>query len=431
MAQKHGVLDRLVFIGLAIANPDVRQRLRKADPKAHVACLATAEGIDTALKDTDSDWIYVRHLPTQDKVARVHAAGKRLFLSGPKVAGVETDNWKQAAARGIDALLTDFPLELANQLRSKGDSGAGKPVRIASDVSGHIHPAACVTRSGAILVIFSKMDFKDLRLSRSTDGCKTWSEPVAVPPTEKLSIYPGSLTTLRDGRVVHAWNTWYNDDKGARSRFVQFSISSDEGKTWSEAKSLPKNPAAHRIIRHPIVELGPNQWLFSLSDRTVIYDPQTEKLTPLGNGLTHGLVPIVRTPKGTLVSGSGWRSTDQGKTWKKIAPFPRIDKDGWRYEMIALSNGWLVASEVVGPGFGGERWRFLISRDDGQSWDLDGTVDFYKPGRPIGGRGCPRTVPLDRDTLGTVIYDVDPKQPGGPGIFWVRTPLFAHRPVGR
>ena len=81
------------------------------------------------MKERDADWIYLRHLPTRDEVDRVHAAGKRLFLSGPKVAGLETDNWKQATERGIDAILTDFPLELANLLRSKRTRFPGEPVR--------------------------------------------------------------------------------------------------------------------------------------------------------------------------------------------------------------------------------------------------------------------------------------------------------------
>jgi glycerophosphoryl diester phosphodiesterase len=434
LAQKHGVLNQLVFIGRAINEPEVRQRLRKADAKTHVAYLArAADAIDAAVKDSNADWIYIRFLPSLTDVGRVHAAGKRFFLSGPKVAGVEIDTWKLAIDLGIDAILTDHPLELGKLMRAGTADETAKPIRVASEVSGHIHPAACVTKSGTLLVIYSKSDFKDLRLSRSIDGGKTWSEPVAVPHTEKLSIYPGSLTALRDGRIIHAWNTWYADDKAkdGKSRFPQFSISNDDGKTWSEPKSLPKNPEAPSIIRHPIVELSPNEWLFSLSDKTVVYDPRSEKLTPLGDGHQHGLVPLVRTPKGTFASGSGLRSADQGKTWQKIAPFPQIGADGWRFDMIALENGWLLASEVVGPGFGGDRWRFVASRDDGQSWDFDAAVDFYNPGRPIGGRGCPRTVQVDKETLGTVFYDTDPKQAGGPGVFFMRTPLTRLQPRGR
>src|SRR5262245_31732425 len=81
---------------------------------------------------------------------------------------------------------------------------APKPVRIASGVSGHIHPAACVSKKGTVVVIFCQSDYKDHRLTRSTDGGLTWSNPEPFAPTAKLSIYPGSLTTLKDGRLVHA-----------------------------------------------------------------------------------------------------------------------------------------------------------------------------------------------------------------------------------
>src|SRR5262249_23219791 len=156
-------------------------------------------------------------------------------------------------------------------------------------------------------------------------------------------------------------------------------------------------PDAESILRHPLVELGPNEWLFSLSDQTVVCDPRTEKVTPFGGGQKHGLTPIVRTPKGTFVAGDGQRSADGGKRWENIKPFPDISKNGWRFDLVALGNGWLVAAEVLGPGVGGERWRFVVSRDDGKNWDFDNTYEFYNPGRAIGGRACPRTVQLDKD----------------------------------
>ncbi len=207
---------------------------------------------------------------------------------------------------------------------------APKPVRIATGVSGHIHPAACVTKAGTVLVIFSQSNYKDLRLTRSPDGGKTWTEPAAFALTAKLEIYPSSLTALRDGRVIHAWNTWYTDAKGKKSRYVQFSISTDDGKTWGEPKSLPKNPDAESVIRHAVLELAEDQWLFPLMDRTLVYNPKTEAVSDFGDGTKHGLVPIVRTPKGTLVSGDAKRSTDGGKKWEKIDKFPEIAKQGWR-----------------------------------------------------------------------------------------------------
>jgi hypothetical protein len=300
-----------------------------------------------------------------------------------------------------------------------------KPVRIASGVAGHIHPALCVSKAGTVVVVFSQADMKDLRVTRSTDGGKTWSDPTPFGPTKGVKIYPGSLTALKDGRIVHAWNTWYPDagQKRKESRFVQYAVSTDDGKTWGETKSLPKNPDAESVIRHPIVELSATEWLFPLMDKTLVYNPQTEAVAPFADGRNHGLVPVVRTTKGALVSGAGVRSGDGGKTWAKVQPFPQIGANGWRFDMAGLPNGWLVASEVLGEGVGGNSWRWVVSHDDGKSWDFDHAVTFYDPGRPIGGRACPKTAQLDTDTIGTVFYDVDAKQPGGPGVFFLRTPV--------
>ncbi|MCI0683422.1 MAG: glycoside hydrolase [Gemmataceae bacterium] len=300
--------------------------------------------------------------------------------------------------------------------------GVKERVRIASGVGGHIHPALCITRKGTLIAIFSQSDYKDLKIARSTDGGKTWTKPAPYPHTEKTSFYPGALTTLGDGRIVHAWNVWYPQEK-KKSRYVAFSFSSDDGLTWSEPTSLPKNPDKESVVRHPIVELSPRQWLFALADKTVTYDPASEKLTPFGDGRVHGLVPIVRTQKGTLVGGAGLRSTDGGKTWAKVSPFPKIADQGWRHELLALSNGWIVASDIVGPGIGGETISFIVSRDDGASWDVKNPMVYYHPGRPIGGRACPKSVEVDGQTLGTVFYDTDAKQDGGSGVFFLRTPL--------
>ena len=300
--------------------------------------------------------------------------------------------------------------------------GVAERVRLASGVSGHIHPALCLTKKGTLVAIYGRIEYKDLRVTRSTDGGKSWSKSVAFPPTAKISYYPGALTTLSDGRLLHAWNTWYGEGK-AKSRFVQYSFSSDDGVTWSEAKSLPKNPDKESVVRHPIVELSPKQWLFPLMDKTIALDPATEQIAEFGDGRNHGLAPIVRTAKGTLVSGAGLRSTDGGKSWTKVSPFPPIAEQGWRHDLMTLTNGWLLASDVVGPGVGGDSFRFLVSRDDGQSWDMEHPVVWYQPGRPIGGRACPKTVQLDAQTLGTVFYDTDAMQEGGSGVFFLRIPI--------
>ena len=200
-----------------------------------------------------------------------------------------------------------------------------------------------------------------------------------------------------------------------------YSISKDDGVTWDEPQALPRTPETPSIIRHPFTELSPNRWLFSLSDKTLVYDLENGSSESFGDGRVHGLIPIVRTPLGTFVSGTGFRSTDGGNTWDEINGFPNLKEQGWRHEMVCLANGWLLASEILGPGIGGDRIRYVISRDDGLSWSEH--FEYYNPGRAINGRACPRTVQLDAETIGVVFYDIDPQQEGGPGLFFLTIPL--------
>lgn len=305
------------------------------------------------------------------------------------------------------------------------DPGLPAPVRIDSGVSGHIHPALAITKKGNLVAVYCKSEYKPYLVTRSLDMGKTWSKPALFPHTVDTQVYPGSLTTLADGRLVHAWNVWFNIDDKKRSRHVAFSISEDDGVTWSKPKNINKNKdeKIESVIRHPIVELATHKWLLPLMDRTVLYNPATGEESVFGDGKNHGLVPIIKTVKNTLVSGKGLRSTDEGKTWVEIKPFPDVSSQGWRHQMVSLDNGLLVASQIVGPGFGGDVINFIVSKDDGKTWLLDKPVEFYNPGRPVGGRACPRSVMLDDQTLGTIFYDTDAKQSGGSGIFFRTMPL--------
>ena len=120
LADKYGVLKQLVFIGITIEKPTVREKLLEANKAAACAALCPAAGkLDDALADKTCSWVYVRFIPTADEVKRVHAAGKKVFLVGPLVMGNEPDNWAKGRAAGVDALLTDYPLECRASWRTE------------------------------------------------------------------------------------------------------------------------------------------------------------------------------------------------------------------------------------------------------------------------------------------------------------------------
>jgi hypothetical protein len=81
-----------------------------------------------------------------------------LFIAGPLVAGREPKNWQQAIDLGIDAILTDHPLELRQLIRSMKPAGLSvggywrDPLQSAREVAGGIPPdTQCPARVGSFL----------------------------------------------------------------------------------------------------------------------------------------------------------------------------------------------------------------------------------------------------------------------------------------
>jgi hypothetical protein len=328
-------------------------------------------------------------------------------------------------------------------------------VRVADVISGHIHPALAVTPRGDLLAVYNKQGGggKELLLCRSRDGGRTWTAPVAVPGIVQCSIYPGSLTTLSDGRIVLAWACYRGSGENYH-RTAHYCVSADDGASWSAPHDLPlADSSKFTALRYPLLELSPTRWVWPLYDRTIVFDEQSGQITPFGDGRDHGMVPIVRTANGTLISGAvyerrgalagkpgplanGLRSTDGGQTWQALHAFPKFGVAG--YDLTPLPDGRVVLTSIVREDNGkplreddvqDERaYELSVSRDDGQTWDRARAVRIYDPGRRIAGRGWPRTLLIDRETLGTLFFDLDPQLPGGPGLFFLRTPLQALSP---
>ncbi len=118
LAKKMDVMDRIVCIGRAIVEPEVRKKLRAADAKTPIAVLAPkADDLPTALADPHADWIYLRFVPSAEQVAQIRKASKKIFLSGALVAGHDPVVWALARKASVDALLTDYPLECVAEFR--------------------------------------------------------------------------------------------------------------------------------------------------------------------------------------------------------------------------------------------------------------------------------------------------------------------------
>ncbi len=120
LAQKHQVLDKLLFIGRTISEPDVRDELRRAAAGAHTAAVTnTPDEFAAALAATNADWVYFRYLPPAEQLQAVHERGKRAFIAGATVSGNVPKNWIHAIVVGMDAILTDYPLELRDLMRTR------------------------------------------------------------------------------------------------------------------------------------------------------------------------------------------------------------------------------------------------------------------------------------------------------------------------
>ena len=118
LANRHKILHRLLFIGNTILDPGVRKRLLAADAEVNLTQVAhDSKELTESLANPITNWVYVRYLPSPSEVRKIHAAGKRVFIAGKTVSGLEFDHWRSCIAMGIDAILTDYSIELARQLR--------------------------------------------------------------------------------------------------------------------------------------------------------------------------------------------------------------------------------------------------------------------------------------------------------------------------
>lgn len=298
-----------------------------------------------------------------------------------------------------------------------------KPVSIlAAKISGHIHPSICQTKNGTLVVVYKGDNV--LMCSRSTDQGDSWSKPEAITTSakrpdvirevKKFEVYPGTADVLPDDRIVVTWN-YIADDKakdGYYERALLYTISNDQGQSWSEQKLIGPIDGKHLgAVRHNVLSWTESRWLLPLrTGPPRLFNPATGKLAvfPLveSDEKQHEFQQISRTAKGTLLAMGPvlLRSKDEGKTWTLINNFPaaatsRDNLEG-RYLTTLKDDRVLV---TWGIGSKNKGLRYSLSPDDGQTWDrtvillpdTDITARYYSA----------RTLQLDEQHIGTVFMN--------------------------
>ena len=199
---------------------------------------------------------------------------------------------------------------------------------------------------------------------RSTDGGRSWEEPV-----KQLVSSPHGPIELSDGRLLYIGTASIDDEK-----IIGVEQSADDGKTW------------HLVSRIPIDHED---------DIAYLHEPHVIELT---DGKLLAMIRCSGGPGNPFLRQS--ESYDGGMSWTTSHVTGVL---GYPPHLIRLNNGWLLVS------YGDLREPFgekaCISRDGGKTWETDREI-MINPAMNSD-LGYPASVQLDDGSILTVYYQVD------------------------
>lgn len=329
--------------------------------------------------------------------------------------------------RGIRFVALAGTCWLASIIQGAGLCADEQPVSIlAARIGGHIHPSICRTKNGTLVAVY-KGENVLMRACSSDDG-ESWSNPEPITTSakrpevirkvQKFEVYPGTADTLPDDRILVTWN-YIADDKandGYYERALLYTISSDQGQTWSDQQLIGPVDGKHLgAVRHNVLSWSDGRWLLPLRvGPPRLFDPHTGDLSefPLvgPDGILHEFQQIVRTNTGSLLAMGPvlLYSNDEGRNWTLIDNFPAVpdkrDNAEGRY-LTTLSDGRVLVTWGVGNDNKG--LRFNLSSDDGRSWRAERTVVLLPETNIAARYYSARTVQLDKQHVGTVFMNRD------------------------
>ncbi len=306
-------------------------------------------------------------------------------------------------------------------------------------------PGICTTEEGDVLIVYreglhhasGKAEDGRIMMVRSSDNGCTWQEPVLVYDDPNYDDRNATISRMNDGTLCVIWDKYLN----RKHHWAWLITSSDHGRTWSEARKITTLENVH--TRSPGIDLGNGKWLFPWSDadhgpRTAtyftIYDPQTgefQEIRATERGKRNyadevcvtmaksgKLVALIRSPSDPAL----WQieSFDLGKTWSE-PKLTEIPSQFTPADIMTLPNGWLVASFSFRER---RNERLCVSRDEGETWDVENSLDVFDATYGYGDRSYPASTLIDANTIGTTLYETSSAPTGGT-IYFVTTSTAA------
>lgn len=212
-------------------------------------------------------------------------------------------------------------------------------------------------------------------IRRSTDGARTWEDPVRVPPTT-----PHGPIELADGRLLFVGVETHHGRRERRGHLLA-AESRDQGKTWGVIGKIGMFP--------PYPGDQPDGYAYFCEPHVAEVDP----------GRLVAMTRYEEVPR-ARERGRLWQFTsdDGGHTWTAPRQLPILGKPP---HLLRLQDGRLLVSY----GYRHEPYgqRACVSRDGGETWDNDNEI-VLRDDAPSGDLGYPASVELGDGTILTVYY---------------------------
>ena len=229
-------------------------------------------------------------------------------------------------------------------------------------------PSLCQLKDGSLAAVyaigeaFESVDSASY-ISFSQDGGITWSDPHPMFNKEKMSIHItdyAKVVCLDDGRLLVIGYAYLRENPdlpignpengGILDDFVFYSVSDDNGKSWSEMTKIECAWGPHIEASAPVTILRDGTWITPITG------------FPDWDGKMHG-----------EMCGRALRSEDEGKTWDDASVCMEFEGNSvtcYEQRMCQLESGKIICIGWNENVVTGERYEnsYTVSKDNGKTW---------------------------------------------------------------